>query len=155
MATYVPTYFLGQLIQKQIAVNTDTFKVALYTGTVPSTYDTANEYYGGTVYATEASGTGYTAGGNTVTVAQAIYTTGGVHNWCASIAAGSTSWATATLASVTYAVLYDFTSSTKWGAVVWDFGGAQSVTANTFTINFSGVGAAGPASTVFYLSVSP
>jgi len=47
MASYVPTYFLGQLMTKIVAVGTDAFKISLNTGTVPSTYDDANEYYGG------------------------------------------------------------------------------------------------------------
>jgi hypothetical protein len=151
MASYVPTYFLGQLMQKVVAVGTDAFKISLNTGAVPATYDTANEYYGGSLY-TEASGTGYTAAGAAVTVAQAIYTTGGVHTWTAQIAAGSVAWTGATLTSVTYAVLYDTTTATKWAAAVWDFGGAQSVTANTFTINFTDTT---PTGRVFYLSVSP
>jgi len=84
-------------------------------------------------------------------VTDAIYTTGGVHQWCATVAAGSTSWTSATLTNVTYAVLYDVTTATKWAACVWDFGGAQSVTNNTFQINWTGT----PAGLVFYLSVSP
>jgi len=151
MASYVPTYFCGQLMNKVVAVNADTFKVSLNTGTVPSTYDDANEYYGGSTFPNEASGTGYTAAGNAVTVTDAIYTTGGVHQWCATVAAGSTSWTSATLTNVTYAVLYDVTTATKWAACVWDFGGAQSVTNNTFQINWTGT----PAGLVFYLSVSP
>jgi hypothetical protein len=152
MASYVPTYFCGQLMQGKIQVGTDAFKISLNTGAVPATYDDANEYYGGSTFPNEASGAGYSATGAAVTVAQAIYTTGGVHTWTAQIAAGTVSWTGATLASVTYAILYDTSSATKWAACVWDFGGAQSVTANTFTINFTD---ANPAGRVFYLSVSP
>jgi hypothetical protein len=139
---------------KLITFGTDAFKVALYTGTVPSTYDTANEYYGGSTYSTgcaEASGTGYTTTGAAVTLTAALYTTA-VHTYAAAISAGSVSWPAATLTSVTFAVLYDTTSATKWAAVVWDFGGAQTVTANTFTINFTDTT---PTGRVFYLSVSP
>ncbi len=139
-------------MQKLVAVGTDAFMVALYTGTVPSSYDTAGEYYGGAVYATEASGAGYSPTGKGVTVSQAIYTTGGVHTWTAQISAGSVAWTSATLTSITYAVLYDSASSTKWAAAVWDFGGAQSVSNNTFTINFTD---STPTGRVFYLSVSP
>jgi hypothetical protein len=152
MASYVPTYFCGQLMQGKIVVGTDAFKISLNTGAVPSTYDDANEYYGGSTFASEASGAGYSATGVAVTVTQAIYTTGGVHTWTAQIAAGSCQWTGTTLTSVTYAVLYDTTSSTKWAAAVWDFGGAQSVTANTFQINFTDTT---PTGRVFYLSVSP
>ena len=153
MASYVPTYFLGQLMTKIVAVGTDAFKISLNTGTVPSTYDDANEYYGGSIFPNEAPATGtYVAGGLAVTVTAAIYTTGGVHNWTAQISAGSVSWAAATLTNITYAVLYDNTTATKWAACVWDFGGVQSVTANTFTINFTDTT---PTGRVFYLSVSP
>ena len=38
---------------------------------------------------------------------------------------------------MTYAYLYDDTSSPKYAICVWDFGGAQSVTANTFSVNFT------------------
>lgn len=68
MASYIPTQCLAGFNTAAIHVGSDTFKLALGTGTVPSTYDSANEYYGGSDF-TEATGTGYTAGGNTVTLA--------------------------------------------------------------------------------------
>jgi hypothetical protein len=150
---YVPTYFLGALMQKLVAVGTDAFKISLNTGTVPwANRDNATEYYGGADFASEAPATGtYVAGGLAVTLSQASYLTGSVHTWTAQIAAGSVTWAAATLTNITYAVLYDNTSATKWAACVWDFGGAQSVTANTFTINFTDTT---PTGRVFYLSVS-
>ena len=147
MSSYMPTYGAKALSTggasggAGIVVGTDTFKLSLNTGTVPTANrDNATEYYGGSDFASEASGTNYTAGGNTIAIAAsqpAIYTTGSVHYASVAASASSTSWSTVTLASVTYAVLYDNTSSTKWAIAVYDFGGAQSVTANTFTINWT------------------
>lgn len=121
-----------------IVVGTDSFKVSLNTGTFPSANrDSANEYYGGSDF-TEASGTNYTAGGASITLSEALYTTGGVHHSAVAASASSTSWANVTLTSVTYAVLYDATpASIKTACAVFDFGGAQSVTANTFQINWT------------------
>ncbi|SRR5208337_1199269 len=151
MASYIPTQCLAGFNTAAIHVGSDTFKLALGTGTVPSTYDSANEYYGGSDF-TEATGTGYTAGGNTVTLAGAQYTTGGVHQYATAASALSSSWAAATLTNVTYAYLYDATASPKYAICVWDFGGAQSVTANTFAVNFTDTN---PNYRVWYWSVSP
>ena len=79
----------------------------------------------------------------------AIYTTGGVHYATVGASAANVSWANVTLTSVTYAVLYDNTTTTKYAIAVYDFGGAQTVTANTFQINFT---SAFPTNTLWYLS---
>lgn len=151
MASYVPSYALRALNKGQIVVGTDAFKVALGTGTVPSANrDTANEYYGGSDF-TEASGTNYTAGGVSVTLAESLYTSGGVHQSAVAASAGSVSWTSVTLSSVTYAYLYDNTYSTKWAMCVWDLGGAQSVTGATFQLNFTDTT---PNYRVWYLSTT-
>jgi len=138
MASYIPTQCLAGFNAAAIHVGSDTFKLALGTGTVPTANrDSANEYYGGSDF-TEASGAGYTAGGAAITLVGAQYTTGGVHQYAVSQSStGYIQWTTATLASVTYAYLYDTTSATKYAICVWDFGGAQSVTANTFQVTFT------------------
>ena len=137
MASYIPTLCLAGFNTAKINVGSDTFKLALGTGTVPTANrDSANEYFAGSDF-TEATGTGYTTGGNTVTLAGAQYTTGAVHQYAVTNSTLSSSWAAATLASVTYAYLYDTTASPKYAICVWDFGGAQSVTANTFAVNFT------------------
>ncbi len=151
MASYMPTLAVRKLNTGGVVVGTDTFKIALGTGTVPSANrDSANQYYGGSDF-TEATGTGYTATGNTLTLSEALYTTGGVHNSAVAHNAASTSWSTVTLTSVTYAYLYDSTQASKVVMAVYDFGGAQSVTANTFQINFTDNN---PANRVWYLSCS-
>lgn len=158
MASYMPT-LAAQIFQTGgasgtgIATASDVFKIAVYTGTVPTaSRDLTTQYYGGASMGTEATGTNYTAGGVTVTLAAsqpAIYTTGGVHYASVGASAANVSWANVTLASVTYAVLYDNTTSTKYAIAVYDFGGAQTVTANTFQINFT---SAFPSNTLWYLS---
>ena len=81
MASYVPTQCLAGFNTAAIHVGSDVFKLALGTGTVPTANrDSANEYFGGSDF-TEATGTGYTTGGNTVTLSGAQYTTGGVHQY--------------------------------------------------------------------------
>jgi len=149
MASYAPTLAARKLNTGGVVVGTDTFKVALGTGTVPSANrDSANEYYGGSDF-TEATGTNYTAGGASITLSESLYTTGGVHQSAVAASASSTSWANVTLTSVTYAYLYDNTQTSKVACGVYDFGGAQSVTANTFTINWTSTT---PNYTVWYLS---
>ena len=135
MASYMPTYAAkafqvgGASGGAGIVTGTDTFNMSLNTGAVPSagTRDNSTEYYGGADF-TEASGTNYTAGGKAVAIAgsqPAIYTTGSVHYATVAASASSVSWPTVTLANVTYGVLYDNTSSTKWAVAVYDFGGAR------------------------------
>ena len=158
MSSYMPTlaaqtFQAGGASGSGIIVSSDVFKIAVYTGTVPSaSRDLTTQYYGGTSMGTEATGTNYTVGGTVVAIASsqpAIYTTGGVHYASVAAAAASVSWANVTLASVTYAVLYDNTTTTKYAVAVYDFGGTQSVTANTFQINFT---SAFPTNTLWYLS---
>ena len=156
MASYVPTLCLTGFNTKKIDVGNDAFKVALGTGTVPTANrDSANEYYAGSDFTEFTGGSGYSAGGLAITLTGAQYTSGGVHNYCvAQSAVGYIQWAAATITSVTYAYLYDTTSVIKYAIGVWDFGGPQTVTANTFQIAFSGVGAAGPSYTVWYWSLT-
>ncbi len=138
MASYIPTLCLAGFNAAAIHVGSDVFKLALGTGAVPSANrDGANQYYGGSDFASEVSGGSYVAGGNTVTLAGANYLTGAVHQYAVANNALSSSWAAVTITSATYAYLYDNTASPKYIICVWDFGGAQSVTANTFAVNFT------------------
>jgi hypothetical protein len=154
MASYVPTLFEQYLATGHVVVGTDAWKIALGTGTVPiANRDGVNQYYGGSDFASEfTGGTNYSAGGASITVTGAIYTTGSVHNYCVSQSStGYIQWTSATITSVTYAYLYDNSATQKVVACVWDFGGAQSVTANTFQITFSDTT---PSYRLWYLSTS-
>ena len=108
----------------------NTFKVALYTGSSsigPST----------TVYSTtnEVVGTGYTAGGNTLTIL--VSPTSGNNNSgvpTAYISFNNTSWTSASF-TARGALVYNATQGNKSVAVL-DFGSDKTVSNDTFQIIF-------------------
>ena len=119
--------FKSHLMKKLMDLVNDTVKVALY---MASYTFTATD----TVYATtyEVIGTGYTAAGATLatkTVAEAA---------TAMFDADDTAWTTATF-SCNFAVLYDVSPCNTLICAI-DFGGTQSVTAGTFTIQYASSG---------------
>ena len=102
----------------------DTFKIALFTssatlGAATTAYSTSNE----------TSGTGYTAGGNTLT--NVTPTTSGT---TAFTDFADTTWSTATI-TARGALIYNSTDSDK-AVVVLDFGSDKTSTAGDFTIQF-------------------
>jgi hypothetical protein len=101
---------------------TDTMKIALYTNS--ATLDATT-----TVYTTsnEVVGTGYTAGGNTLTGNAISYS--GTTAW---ITFSDSSWTTATI-TARGALIYDSTRSNAAIAVL-DFGADKTSTAGTFTV---------------------
>ena len=103
---------------------TDTFKIALYTGNASLDAST-------TVYNTsnEVTGTGYTAGGNTLTVIPPA-SSGTV----AYVSFQNTSWASASF-TARAALIYNATQGNKSVAVL-DFGSDKTVSNSTFTITF-------------------
>jgi hypothetical protein len=111
-----------------IASGGDTLQCALY--------DNSHSFTAGdTIYTVtnEISGTGYVAGGETMTgqtVSLAANT--------ATFDATDTAWTTATFTCY-HAVIYDSTNTNSLIANI-DFGGAQSVTAGTFTIVWNVLG---------------
>lgn len=122
---------------KLVNFNSDTFKVMLLASyTVGTTQDTA-QFVADVLAApaTEASGTGYTAGG--LTIASTSYTESGhVYTF------GSTAtlqWTASTI-SAAYALFYDSTPGSNATNPVlgyWDFGGTQSSSNGTFTLSLS------------------
>ena len=102
----------------------DTFKIALYTssaslGAATTAYSTTNEI----------TGTGYTAGGNTLTrVDPSSSGTTGFTDFA------DTTWSTATI-TARGALIYNDTDSDKAVAVL-DFGADKTSTAGDFTIQF-------------------
>jgi len=102
----------------------DTFKIAMYTssatlGAATTAYSTSNE----------TSGTGYTAGGNTLT--NVTPTTSGT---TAFTDFADTTWSTASI-TARGALVYNSTDSDK-AVVVLDFGSDKTSTAGDFTIQF-------------------
>lgn len=105
----------------------DTFKIALY-----STLATINDTT--TVYTTqdEVTGTGYTAGGNTLTISQVPTSTSS--ETTAWLNFDNSSWTTASF-SADGALIYNSTQGNKAVAVL-NFGSTKTTTAQTFTVTF-------------------
>jgi len=101
---------------------TDTMKIALYTNS--ATLDATTTVYSAT---NEVVGTGYTAGGNTLTGNAISY--GGTTAW---ITFSDSSWTTATI-TARGALIYDSSQSNAAIAVL-DFGADKVSTAGTFTV---------------------
>ena len=133
------TSFMGEILTGthnfgtapiRAATTADTFKAALYLSS--ATYNAGTTAYSATG---EVSGTGYTAGGVTVTNATAptatnSSATAGVAYWTPS---ASITYTTVTLATAFNAVLiYNSTQSNK-AVAVYTFGD-QTITAGTFTL---------------------
>ena len=116
---YTCNSFKSGLFDGDFDFDTDTFKIALYTNSATLNADT-------TAYTTtgEVSGSGYTAGGNTLTVSKG--TTGGT----AFISFDNTSWSAAITARG--ALIY----KDGGGSIcVLDFGSDKTST-TTFTVDF-------------------
>ena len=101
---------------------TDTMKIALYTNS--ATLDATTTVYSAT---NEVVGTGYTAGGNTLTGNAISY--GGTTAW---LTFSDSSWTTATI-TARGALIYDSSQSNAAIAVL-DFGADKVSTAGTFTV---------------------
>ena len=106
----------------------NTFKAALYfatgsLGAATTAYSTTNEV-------TNTSGTGYTAGGVTVTNANAPATSGTTAYWTPS---ASFTWTALTVSTAFDAVLIYNSSASNKAVSVHNFG-SQTVTAGTFTL---------------------
>lgn len=130
IAQTTTTSFRVELFEAVHDFTTDTFKIALYTGTAdigPTT--TAYTSVG------EASGTGYTAGGNTLTVStQPTYGNNLYGVPTAYIGFANTSWANASF-TARGALIYNSSKGNKSVAVL-DFGGDKTVTDGTFAVQF-------------------
>ena len=103
----------------------DTFKMALYTSS--ATLGPTTTAYSAT---NEISGTGYTAGGNTLVVSQSP-TSGGT---TAFISFTNTTWTSASF-TCRGALIYNSTDSNK-AVAIFDFGSDKTVVAGTFTVSF-------------------
>ena len=128
------TSFKGELLTGQhnfgvgfirAATTVDTFKAALYLTT--ATVNATTTAYSAT---NEVSGTGYTAGGLTVTNATAPSTSGTAAIWTPS---ASLAWTTVTLSTAFDTVLIYNSTNTNRAVSAHTFG-AQTVTAANFTL---------------------
>jgi hypothetical protein len=117
--------FKQQILLAEHDMDTDVFKIALYTSA--ATIDAST-----TVYTTSnevAAGGGYTAGGNTLSGATVTLT-----GTTAFVDFSDTSWSTATI-TARGALIYNSSKSNKAVAVL-DFGSDKISTGGTFTIQF-------------------
>jgi hypothetical protein len=105
---------------------TQVFKIALFTSAATLSAAT-------TAYSTsnEVSGTGYSAGGNILTVSQVPTSSGTT----AFIDFADTTWSTATI-TARGALIYLANGTTNPAVAVLDFGGDKTSTAGNFTIQF-------------------
>ena len=131
MANLITNQYLTKVQEKAYNLESDTLKVALLTSSeTPSKDDT-------TFSATnEVSGTGYTAGGATLANVAVTQDDSGD---LAKVDCDDVTWSTSTITGARYAVIYD-TTNTKSLICSIDFGGAQTVTAGTFTIEWNASG---------------
>lgn len=118
------TSFKVQLLAGDHDFDTDTFKIALYTSS--ATLDASTTAYSAT---NEASGTGYTAGGNSLTAVAP--TSSGT---TAYVDFADTTWSSSTI-TARGALIYNSSKANKAVAVI-DFGADKSSTAGDFTVQF-------------------
>ena len=104
----------------------DSFKIALYTSS--ATLSASTTAYSAT---NEVSGTGYTAGGNTLTIAANPTSSGTT----AYLDFADTTWSSATI-TARGALIYLANGSSNDAVAVLDFGADKTATAGDFTIQF-------------------
>lgn len=109
----------------------DTYKIALYTST--ATLDASTAAYSST---NEVVGTGYTAGGATLSG----FTTG-LSGSTAYLTFTNPTWTTSTI-TARGCLIYNSSKSNK-SVAAYDFGSDITSTAGTFTVNFPAAGATG------------
>ena len=124
------TSFKADVLNKEQDLEADTLKIALYTSS--ATLGAATTAYSAT---NEISGTGYTAGGETLTTTT-VATTGTT----AYFDADDPTWTSASF-TARGALIYNSTNADKAIAVL-DFGGDFTVSSGTFRIVFPAAGAA-------------
>jgi hypothetical protein len=129
--------FISQAFNKEIDWDSDVIKVALLTNAYTPNQDAHN--YFDDVVANEVTGTGYTAGGNTL--ANKTNTYNSATNVIV-LDADDTTWASSTI-TARYAVIYDAspaTNATRPLIGYVDFGSDQSSSNGNFTITWDSTG---------------
>jgi len=137
MASKLYGQFLSQALNKEIDWDTDTIKVALLTNSYTPDQDAHN--YLDDVIANEVSGTGYTAGGNTLANKSNSYNSA---TNVIVLDADDTTWSSSTI-TARYAVIYDAspaTNATRPLIGYVDFGSDQSSSNGNFTITWDATG---------------
>jgi hypothetical protein len=136
MASKLYGQFLLKALNKEVDYDTDTIKVALVSSSYTPDQD-AHVYFS-SVSANEVTGTGYTAGGATLTSKTVTYDSA---NNVIILDAADTTWASSTI-TARYAVVYDSTGTSSTSPLIGyvDFGSDQSSTSGNFTITWDSTG---------------
>lgn len=133
-----PQFALG--MGEDMTLNSDTIKVALSDTAGPVTLATSGVQAAKlwtdwkTNVAAEISGTGYTAGGLSLS-SVALSVSGDVMT----LTCANPQWTSATF-TANQAIFYDSSASTIQLICFWDFGGALSPSATTFTLDINASG---------------
>lgn len=131
MASGIYTIFKADLMNGNVDLVNDTIEVALLDNSHPTTAgDLLADNTWADVSANEISGTGYVAGGATMSGTKSV-TEAATTYWDTD---ADQSWTSASFTCY-HAVLYDSTVTDNLIATI-DFGGAQTVTSGTFTIQW-------------------
>jgi hypothetical protein len=127
--------FLVKALNKEVDWDTDTIKVALTTSSYTPNQDT-HDYFNDVT--NEVSGTGYTAGGNTLGSKTITYDDA---NNVIVLDAADTTWGSSTI-TARYAVVYASTGTASTSPLIGyvDFGSDQSSTNGNFTITWDSTG---------------
>jgi hypothetical protein len=127
---------IAKAFNKEIDFDSDTIKVALLSSSYTPNQDT-HDYFDD-VSSFEVSGTGYTAGGETLANKSVTYT--GATN-VTKFDADDVSWTSSTI-TARYAVVYDSTGTASTSALIGyvDFGSDQSSSSGTFSIVWDSAG---------------
>ena len=135
VSTAMCTSFKQQLLNKEHELNSDTIKLALIKASPSGTYGAATTNYSDvTGNSDEASGTGYSAGGQTLDSA-----TISVSGTTAIVDFADEVFSDVTL-SASGCIIYNSSASNKAIATI-SFGGTVSATAGDLTIEFPAAGA--------------
>ena len=127
---------ITKAFNKEVDFDTDTIKVALLSSSYTPNQDT-DEYFDD-VSTHEVSGTGYTAGGNTLASKTVGYTAG---TNVTKFDAADVTWTSSTI-TARYAVVYVATGTASTSALIGyvDFGSDQSSSSGTFSIVWDAAG---------------
>lgn len=137
MASKLYGQFLSQALNKEIDWDTDTIKVALLTNSYTPDQDAHNYWDDVSTY--QVTGTGYTAGGATLSNKTNTYNSG---TNVIVLDADDVTWSSSTI-TARYAVIYNdspATNATKNLIGYVDFGSDQSSSNGNFTITWDATG---------------
>jgi hypothetical protein len=129
--------FLAKALNKEVDWDSDSIKVGLLSSSYTPNQDTHDYFDDVNTY--EVSGTGYTAGGQTLGSKTVTYDSA---NNVIILDAADTTWSSSTI-TARYAVIYDDSGATNASKALIgyvDFGSDQSSTNGNFTITWDATG---------------